>query len=136
MNRPDKNEESRPDMLVIKENKLSQIQKDFNSIFPYLKLEFFRQRNTVPMGNSKYILVSDDYALKPVKAGKDEGIEVSEDMKVALLEALFLEKYGIAAQVLRKSGSTWLGVSMTDDWTLKRQNDEGRELSNFTKFTG
>lgn len=123
------------EMLVIRANKLSQIQKDFNSIFPYLKLEFFRQRNSAPTGNSKYILVNDDYALKPTKEGNDEEIQVTENMKVAILEALFLEKFGISAQVLRKSGSTWLGVSMTDDWTLKRQNDEGRELSNFTRFS-
>ena len=121
-------------MLIIRANKLSQIQKDFNSIFPYLKLEFLRQKGSLSNGGSKYILVSDDYALKPIKAGNDDEIVVKEDMKVALLETLFLEKFGIAAQVLRKSGSSWLGVSMTDDWTLKRQNDEGRELSHFTKF--
>lgn len=123
-------------MLVIRANKLSEIQKDFNTIFPYLKLEFFRQKNSIPAGNPKNTLVSGDYALKPAKSGSDEEIQVDEDMKVALLESLFLEKFGIAAQVLRKSGSTWLGIRMTDDWTLKRQNDTGRELSNFTKFTG
>ncbi len=120
-------------MLVIKASKLSQIQKDFNSIFPYLKLEFFRQKNI--FGNSKYISANEDYSLKPTKAGDDEKIEVNEDMKVAMLESLFLEKFGIAAQVLRKSGATWLGISMTDDWSLKRQNDTGRELSSFTKFS-
>jgi hypothetical protein len=31
--------------------------------------------------------------------------------------------------VFRKSGKTWLETSVTDDWTLKRQNEEGMELS-------
>lgn len=120
-------------MLIIRANKLSQIQSDFNSMFPYLKLEFSRQKNKASAGGSKYLLVNDDYDLKPVR-GTDDEICVSEDMKVILLENLFFEKFGVTAQVLRKSGRSWLETSMTDDWTLKRQNDEGRELSGFTNF--
>jgi hypothetical protein len=128
-------EKSRNDMLVIKANKLSRIQKEFNSIFPYLKLEFSRQKSKAPGASTRYLSVNEDIDLKPVH-GTDDEIHVSEDMKVILLESLFLEKFGVIAQVLRKSGRSWLETSMTDDWTLKRQNDEGRELSNFTNFRG
>jgi hypothetical protein len=57
---------------------------------------------------------------------------MNEYTTVRVLEQLFLEQFGILAHVLRKSGNSWLETTKTEDWTLKRQNDEGKELSQFT----
>lgn len=61
-------------------------------------------------------------------------IFLSDELTVAGLEKLFVETYGLNAQVFRKSGNVWLETTMTDNWTLKQQNDHGRELSNYTHY--
>jgi len=45
------------------------------------------------------------------------------------LEKSFYDRFDMLVQVSRKSGSIWLETTMTDNWTLKQQNDHGRELS-------
>ena len=50
-------------------------------------------------------------------------------MTVGELEKLFRERFGANIQVSRKSGTLWLETTMTDNWTLKQQNEHGRELS-------
>ncbi len=120
-------------MLIIKPNKLSVIQKEFNSQFPFLKLEFFKKPHGNHAGSARQLIIKDDLELKPVERGHDE-ILVNEHMPVSVLEQRFMDLFGVSAQVFRKSGNTWLETTMTDDWTLKRQNDEGQELSNFKRW--
>jgi hypothetical protein len=50
-------------------------------------------------------------------------------MKVSELENLFKRKYKLNIQVFRKSGNAWLETTVTDAWTLDKQNQEGIELS-------
>lgn len=61
--------------------------------------------------------------------GEEGDLSVFDSMTVGQLEKSFLEKFGMLVQVSRKSGSVWLETTMTDSWTLKQQNDHGRELS-------
>ena len=119
--------------LVINANKkLSLIQKEFNLLFPFLKLEFFRTKHGIKGSNPKKDLLKQDFTLKEFRKKNATGsILITEDMVVSNLEELFEEQFGVSAQVFRKSGRSWLETSMTDDWTLKRQNDQGRELSYF-----
>ncbi len=49
----------------------------------------------------------------------------ARDMSVSELEQLFLTKYGLNAQVFRRSGNLWLQTSATDHWTLAEQNRKG-----------
>ena len=60
-------------------------------------------------------------------------IRISEEMLVSALEKSFEVQFGLSAQVFRKSGKTWLETSKTDDWTLKHQNEAGKELSLFIR---
>ena len=121
-------------MLIIKaNNKLSRIQKEFNAQFPFLKLEFFKQLHDVYSGSPKQSLLKEDVLLK-AKSNKESEICVNENMAVSVLENLFQENFGISAQVFRKSGNSWLETTKTDDWTLKKQNDEGKELSIFGDY--
>ena len=56
-------------------------------------------------------------------------LSISDSMTVGELEKVFLESFGLPIQISRKSGRIWLETTMTDNWTLKHQNDHGRELS-------
>lgn len=118
-------------VLTINDNqKLSEVKDEFNGLFPYLKLEFFKHKHGVNKSNPKSDMLSSELTFKKARRKHTEGaIVVKENMSVADLEQLFQDIFGISAQVFRKSGRSWIETSVTDDWSLKRQNEEGKELS-------
>ena len=113
--------------------KISTVQTLFNTTFPFLKLEFFKHPHKVYGYNTKKELLRlprkpDEQLIGEV--GKV--IRITEDSTVASLEQLFIEYFGLLLQVFHKSGKLWLETTITDDWTLKKQNEEGLELSKYT----
>jgi hypothetical protein len=50
-------------------------------------------------------------------------------MTVIELEKTFEEMLGLSVLVYRKSGKLWLETTMTDNWTLAQQNENGRQIS-------
>jgi hypothetical protein len=117
-------------MTVIKIDesvKASEIKARFNTIFPFLKIEFFRKVHKNLQGSYKKDLIKEDFKIKPM----DRGVEIifDENMLVSELEKEFNEKLHLSAQVFRKAGRTWLETTFTDGWSLKKQNSEGMELS-------
>lgn len=118
-------------MTIIKIDKpvkVSEIKKKFNNEFPYLKIEFFKKKHKELQGSMKKDVITDDFTIA-IPGGMHD-IVISEDMLVSEFENQFAEKLKLSAQVFRKSGGTWLETTFTDSWTLKKQNDEGLELSN------
>ncbi|MEI6020712.1 MAG: hypothetical protein WCR21_06250 [Bacteroidota bacterium] len=110
--------------------KISSIKEEFNAAFPFLRLEFFNRHHKINALSSKKDMITKDAPLNELKHIKHNHIiEITEEMQVQVLEQLFQKEFGIATQVFRKSGKSWLETSVTDDWTLKRQNEEGMELS-------
>lgn len=114
--------------IVITANKtLGEISAEFNRQFPYLKLDFFHHIHEPGKGNPATDRM--DSNLTIAEAGKfdhDETFSINGHLKVRSLEAHFQEAYGIGVQVLRRSGSLWLQSTVTDNWTLAKQNEEGK----------
>jgi hypothetical protein len=108
--------------------KVSVIKKTFSDQFPYLKIEFFKKKHKLMQGSAKKDIISDDFVVS--SSQKDNAITFSENMLVSELESQFAEKLKLSAQIFRKSGRTWLETTYTDSWSLKKQNQEGIELSN------
>jgi hypothetical protein len=48
---------------------------------------------------------------------------------VVELECLFEDQFGLFVQVFRRSGNLWLETTVTDSWSLQKQNEQGKELS-------
>src|SRR5215467_10082701 len=121
--------------LRIAPNRLiSDLQKDFNNAFPFLKIEFFQNRNPqMPAFTFRQILPHNKRIVEGQAALSDGDIEISPEMKVKDLEKIFKDQFSLLAQVFRRSGNVWLETTMTDDWTLKQQNEHGREISTDTK---
>jgi hypothetical protein len=110
---------------IVKGRVISDVQQGFNKAYPFLKIEFYK--DIEPRVARKYL----NPLITIESAGlKYEGsLEITDIMTVGQLENVFSEKFGLRVQVSRKSGSIWLETTMTDNWTLKQQNDHGRELS-------
>ena len=112
---------------VRKDKTVYELQEDFNKAFPFLKIELYKNTNRRTGSTRGQIQKSTSLG----KAGiKNEGtLRIPDSMTVAELENIFKNTDGTTAQVSRKSGSLWLETTMTDSWTLRQQNEHGRELS-------
>jgi hypothetical protein len=116
--------------LRITPNRLiSDVQKDFNSAFPFLKIEFFQNRNLQPAFTFQQMLPHSKRIVEGQHALTDGDVEISSTMTVKDLEKIFQDQFSLAVQVFRRSGNLWLETTMTDGWTLGLQNQHGLEIS-------
>jgi|GEM_PF-121742 len=122
-------------MVVDVKQTTSILQKEFSKLFPFLKIEFFREPCLKGKGNSKDKMISTNEILNRLQSKKQFGkIVFTKQTTVSELEENFLNKFGVCMQVFRKSGNIWLETTSTDDWTLEQQNEEGRSLAQHFKI--
>ena len=115
--------------------KIFALQKEFNEMFPYLKIEFFSKPHKVGAPSSKKILKHPGKTIGQCRLIHNKGtLTIIPSMTVAELEQNFNEVYGLSVQVFRKSGKVWLETTVTDGWTLEEQNRQGEDLSNRQKI--
>jgi hypothetical protein len=104
---------------------ISQAQEAFRAAFPFLKLEFFRGEV-----NATNRIASGDTLLRSVAATFTAGeMIIHSNEKVGTVERIMQERFGLNAQVLRKSGNLWLVTSATDNLSLSEQNKIAQEMS-------
>ena len=121
---------------------VKEIQEYFSGIFPFLRINFFKNRKAgSERSGNKFILFSPESLMKDVHPDVLDGaLIIQESMSVLELENEFNQKFNLSVQILRRSGNLWLDTSRTNSWTLKEQNDLGREISpeqkNNTCLTG
>ena len=115
-------------LTIAGERFIQEVQKEFNTAYPYLKLEFFPAQHKKPSPKASQLRQA--LKIDEVRKLRNSGqLPLSDTLKVSDLEHDLSEIYGLNAQVFRKSGNVWLETTMTDGWTLKQQNDRGREIS-------
>jgi len=113
------------------ERLISDIQKDFGAVYPFLKIEFFRNGK---IRRDRYPVNKLIPATQPVKTAwhykQEKGqLTLSDGMTVTDFENALMDQFGLSAQVFRRSGNIWLETTITDYWTLKQQNEHGREIT-------
>ena len=113
---------------ISSDRKIFEIQEEFNTAFPYLKLEFFKKTHNSKESSPKRWMKPSSKTLSEYKKITDN-IDIEPHMTVAFIEDEFKKKYGLGVQVFRKSGKVWLETTFTDGWTLEEQNSQGETLS-------
>lgn len=109
---------------------IKEIQKEFNEEFPFLKIEFFLKGVRYKAQTKRDESLSKELPLGKVKMFDfKQGWRITGSMTVRELEKTFEELLGLSVLVYRKSGKLWLETSMTDNWTLEQQNENGRQIS-------
>ena len=120
-------------IIVDDNHKISVFQKEFNSNFPYLKIEFFSTANKQgELMINKFTYENDRSLAGYRNINNTDQIVITPEMTVASLEEKFNKIYGLGTQILRKSGKIWLETTITDAWTLEEQNLQGEALSKNT----
>lgn len=117
------------ELSIKRSETIRDIQHRFNNLFPYLRIDFFRfphiDKKLSPKSEKleKYTQVD-----QIVKWADDKVVELNDQMTISQFEAT-MAKIGMFVQVSRQSGRLWIETSYTDDWTLGRQNEEGKMMS-------
>jgi hypothetical protein len=110
---------------------VKEMQDQFSERFPFLRINFFK--NSKPgsdLSGPRILLFSPEILFKDINPEiRDGEFFVPESMTVLELEKHFNEMFGLSIQILRKSGNLWLDTSRTNSWTLKEQDDHGRDIS-------
>jgi hypothetical protein len=105
------------------------LQKEFTSLFPYLRLAIYR-----PVWNQSLLHLMDelpqDIQLEDFQKTLDEiKFSIVPSDKVVDVEQQFKKYYKLEVQVMRHSGNAWLITDATDNYTLEEQNNLGGEMA-------
>lgn len=109
---------------------LEAVKEKFSEKYPFLKIEFFKAAHDDGIASPKSDMITEGLTIGEIRSTSNNGeIEITGDLKVGDLEQELKSRFGIHAQVFRKSGKLWLETSVTDQWTLNEQNETGKEMS-------
>ena len=104
---------------------VSDFKKEFNHTFPFLKIELLKKASNEVKGKMSYVALAPNQPL-----GKDSiHLEIDDQTSVSRLKTLLLNELGIVCHVYRKSGSIWIEISLTNDWSLSKQNNEAEQMN-------
>ena len=115
---------------IEKDTRILDLQKEFNHLYPFLKLEFFRH----PASQNKILQKAEKInPLEPIRSlsrNHEPGkIDIGPQTTVAQLVDNFRKVFRLSVLVFRKSGNLWIETSLTDNWTLDKQNTIGETFS-------
>ena len=118
-------------LLINGERLIKDVQQDFAKAYPFLKIEFFRNNGIHKDQVLKENQIKHDQKLSLAKGRNIQkgDLLIEDSMSVLDLEKAFMDQFGLLTQIFRRSGNIWLEASITDRWSLKQQNDLGREIS-------
>ena len=107
---------------------IGELQTWFSSHYPFLKVEFYKR--TADLTNRKTSKIQNAaVTFQEIGLLKEGSLNISDELTVGTLEKLLLDEYGLRAEVFRNSGEgLWLETTMTEDWSLSKQNEYGNEI--------
>jgi hypothetical protein len=116
--------------IAINDNrKIFAIQEEFNTAFPYLKLEFYSKSHKSQGASEKEFIKHNSKTLGESRTLHEDGnITITPHMTVYNLEQNFSDIYGLGVQIFRKSGDVWSDTVETDGLTLEEQNNLGESF--------
>ncbi len=118
------------ELKISRDQTIREIQNEFHKAYPFLKMEFFKRSHRAGMPSPKSDLIPVSTPLNTLMNGFEAGaVNIESSKTVAALEEEFRKRFGLNVQVFRKSQSLWIETSLTDHWTLARQNEEGEVFS-------
>ncbi len=129
------NHRMKKEIYIEQDKTIRNLQNEFNTIYPFLKIEFFYEPHITGKGTAKNKMINNEIKLMQVRRTIEPGkIRIGKNTTVSEIEGNFERRFGLYVQVFRKSGNVWLETSATDNWTLEQQNEEGKSLAEHWKI--
>ena len=115
---------------ISKNDSVRDLQHRFSVLFPYLKINLFKNGEGDKKISGQSAVFSPESKVYDINKNLCDGeFEVDDNMTVAELENKFFDQFGLFVQVSRKSGNLWMEPTMTIGWTVKTQNEHGKDIS-------
>ncbi|GLR17663.1 hypothetical protein [Portibacter lacus] len=109
-----------------------EVKNTFHNHYPMLKIEFYNKEHGNNEISSNKNLITEEVTLDYLNPDLNDGeLSLNENIKVSDFEKLMEDYFGLYVQVFRKSGDQWLQTSITDSWTLGKQEAKGESLDKF-----
>lgn len=110
--------------------RLREIEVVFSAFYPYLKLAFYKKSHEKYEASKEIDSIDPDMHVGDMKKAHVACVlEILPLSKVADVENEFQRRFGLSAQVLRKTGDGWEQTTGMDDFNLKELNEMGRNSS-------
>lgn len=108
---------------------IGELQETFSKTFPYLRLDFFLP-GSGSLPKAALRISDSSITLGSIRRNHNEGkISISGKDTVREIEETFQNRFGLEAQIFRRSGTTWLLTTATDNLTLNKQNEIAGEMA-------
>lgn len=118
------------DIRITGDESVADVKKQFASLLPMLKLEFFHHEHEEGQGSPLTDRIDDSKSLNEIRSRHNEGlVQFTKNMKISDLEKMFHDRFGLNVQVFRRSGNIWLEIITTDQRTLEEENEWAIEMS-------
>jgi len=112
------------------ENSFMDIQCEFTTLYPFLKIDFFKSINGAGRQPVKIERIHPRENIRRFVREVHGGIvNIGEYRTVAQVVRDIEEMLLLTVMILRQSGNIWIETSLTAYWTLERQNREGEYIS-------
>lgn len=109
-----------------------EIKAQFRELFPLLKIEFYNKKHAHFKGSKSGDEINEALVLSKLNPDIKNGIiNIDENMTVDEFETIMEKDFGLHVQVFRKSGDQWLQTSITDNWTLDKQEKKAEAISKY-----
>ncbi len=116
-------------LYINNKSRIYTIQEQFNAYYPFLKLEFFPEHIDENIFSKQEMLTSGEFVKNILTNNNKTIIDVDGTRTVAEVENDLKRQFGLPVQIFRLSGNVWIETTLTDDWTLEKQNREGEQIS-------
>lgn len=117
------------ELTICQHTSVKDLQDQFSYYFPFLQIEFYRSAASRKKSVLKQEKVAGDERVKQLmKPYNPCKVKIDRETTVSELEKMFRSN-GLNVHVYRKFGTFWIQTSLTNDWTLHRQNDEALLLN-------
>lgn len=102
------------------------LQAEFNAMFPFLKLEV--KSELTKRDSSKATLL-----MHCRRQHNNGDFEVNPHESLVDFITRLKYEFGLQVEVYRNCGKLWIATTLSNTWTLERQNNEGFEINSYIK---
>ena len=117
-------------LYISREDSVRDVQDKFSCQFPFLRITFFKNKIGDKKITGQSVVFCSELKMTEITKDFHEGdFEMDDNMTVLQLENKFYQQFGLFVQVCRKSGNLWMEPNMTSGWSVKEQNEHGKDIS-------
>ena len=108
--------------------KIFTVQREFNELFPFLKIEFFAKPHTSGGASPHKLVGHAANTLGSCRTIHRKGfVTISPNMSVRELQQTFADKYGLTVRILKKDKGGWTDAASKDALSLEMHNADGKK---------